>query len=219
MNNTLISLYECRKLIGGLNPWLNLMIGAIGGWGLTRGMTYLSRPNIEMIVGGEAYLLQHTANEIKFLHVKVINKTRNLFMRFLFGNPTLNNARAWISFIDPVTKTEIFKINGRWTTTKEPINYDTNKVDFALAILPSREIIPAGEESEISIAIKSINESSTYAFNNESYLHKWKKSDFELIDNRYLIEVKVAADGNEWKKRFVLLNPGKSTANFKLIMQ
>lgn len=146
----------------------------------------------------------------------VRNVNRNKLKSFFIDNYTANNARAWISFIDIQTKTELLKINGRWTSTKEPVNYTTGTVDIGSALLVSRETIPPGEESEISIALKQNGEKECFAFNNESYLHAWKKPDFKLEEKRYIVRVKISAEGRTWQKDFVLLNLGTTMKNFKL---
>ena len=203
-----------------MNLLINSLVGIVGiviGWIFQRGITFLSKPNIRIILGEDAFMNKGLENEKKFVHINVYNDKRNKFFRFLLDNQSANNARAWVSFIEPITKSEFFKINGRWTTTKEPVNYETNKADISLALIPPRESIPAGENSVIVIAIKSNNSSSAFAFNNESYLYdNWEKPDHELSENIYIVEVKVTSEGYEWKKRFILHNPGKTTSRFNL---
>jgi hypothetical protein len=210
-----MSLDECKKLLGP-NPWVTLGIGTIVGWLFTRGMSFISRPNIQIELGDEGHLLPGTSNEVKFLHVNISNKKRPVLFRFLFGNKTANNARAWINFIDPTTGSEILSINGRWSTTQEPIDYANNQLNIGLILVPSREVIPTGESSDIAVAVKLVNEDSAFAFNNESYLHSWKKPDYELSGKSYYVEVKIVSDGYEWTKVFTLLNPGRSTKYFRL---
>lgn len=90
-------------------------------------------------------------------------------------------------------------------------------ISIAETIITSRETIPPGESSEISIAVKLDGEDNCYAFNNESYLHEWKNPNFELDQKRYIVKVKIAAEGKEWEKEFVLINLGKTIKNFRLI--
>lgn len=206
---------DCLKLIGP-NPWILLVIGTILGWVFNRGITALMKPNIKIQLGDDAYLLKGTAKEVKFLHVRVSNLKRMALLRFLIGNATASQARAWVSFIDPLTMSEIFTIYGRWTSTREPIDYGNNKVDLGLALVVSRENIPAGESSEISVAMKSSGETEAFAFNNESYLHGWKKPDFILDEKRYIIAIKVMSGGYEWTEKFSLLNLDSKTSRFKL---
>lgn len=135
------------------------------------------------------------------------------------SNPTANNARAWISFLDYNSQAEILKINGRWTTKREPVNYQTNQVDLGEALIVPREVLTVGEEFPISIAVKEAGKDSFFGFNNESYLHnKWQNPDYELTEKTYIVNVKVSSEGKEWNKKFLILNSGRRLGMFKLQM-
>ncbi len=177
---------------------LLLFIGALIGWTLQRISDISTRPNITMSIEDSATFIDRASNiNYKFLHIKVKNNKRNLFIKFFIGNQTANVARSWISFIDILTNAELLKINGRWATTKEPVDYK-GSVNIGDAIIASRETIPPDEESVIPITIKQEGKKECFAFNNESYLYSWQKPDFELTEKRYKIKVKVAAEGSEW---------------------
>ena len=193
-----------------------LLAGAILGWFIARVGEEVRKPNIKIFIGDEAYLPVGTQPTHKFLHVKVINSKRNLLSSIFLGNPTANNARAWVSFHDYVTAAEIFKMNGRWTSKKEPVNYATNNVDLGEALITPREIIPPGEETSISIVVKEKGNQEIHGFNNESYLHNWKNPDYELDEKRYRVKIKISSEGKEWIEEFLLLNPAKSIKTLKL---
>lgn len=193
-----------------------LFIGAALGWFLQRLTDIYSKPRLTFEIGSDPIFLPETSAQVKFLNVKIKNVKRNLLSNLLLGNHSASNARSWVSFADPVTKAELLKINGRWTTTKEPVDYKGG-INIGDALITSRETLPPGEESEIGIAIKEDGKNEAYGFNNESYLFSWKKPDFELSEKRYILKVKVAAEGKEWSEEFVLVNLGKTLRNFKLV--
>lgn len=194
-----------------------LFFGILLGWLFARLWEEVRKPNIKLEIGGDGFWPQNTTPKTKFVHIKIINQKRNLLRALFLSNPTANNARAWISFLDYLTHTEVFKMNGRWASKREPVDYTTGKVDLAEVLLPSRETIPSGEETNISIAIKDDGKSSCFGFNNESYIHNWRNPDYELIDKRYIVKVRISAEGKEWTKNFLLHNPGNSLKNFRLV--
>lgn len=197
------------------NPWLLLPIGALLGWFVTRFMNMYARPNLvfrpsddkDFISNGKSY---------KFLNLIVENKRQNLLKKFLFGNYNLNNARVWLRFKDYSSKVEFLKISARWASTREPID-PTGHVIISEILLPSRETIPPGEDAGVSVALKESGEKIFFAFNNDSYLHNWKNPDYELDENKYWVEVRLLADGEEYKHEFLLTNPSTSLRNFKLL--
>lgn len=193
-----------------------LILGILLGWLFVRFWEELRKPNLKLQIGGDGFWPQNTNPKTKFVHVKVVNLKRNLLMGLFLSSPTANNARAWVSFHDYLTKTEIVKMNGRWTSKREPVDYATGKIDLAEVLIPPRETIPPEEESNISIALKDDGKSACFGFNNESYLHNWRHPDYELIDKRYIVKVKVSAEGKEWVKNFLLQNPGNSLKQFKI---
>ncbi|QQG43980.1 MAG: hypothetical protein HYW86_03905 [Candidatus Roizmanbacteria bacterium] len=199
-----------------LKEFLLLLFGAIIGWLLQRLTDILTAPNFKIDIGTSPIFQPPTAKDhYKFMNVSVINVKRGILSFFISSN-TATNARVWLSFLDPETKAELLKINGRWTTTKEPVDYHGG-VNIGDALLVSRETIPPDESTEISIAIKKQGMDECYAFNNESYLYSWEKPDFQLDQKRYLLKVKIAAEGKEWVRNFILLNLGKSLKNFRLV--
>lgn len=206
---------ELDYLLGLINKY-QIIIGFILGWPFARFWEEIRKPQIEMSIGHEALWPSDNSPQTKFLHIKVINKKRKLPTAMFLGHPTANNTRAWISFLDFNTKIELLKINGRWITKKEPVDYAAGKIDLAEALIPPRETIPADEESSLSVALKDVGKSQAFAFNNESYLYQWRKDEFKLEEKRYLVRVKVSAEGKEWIRDFILLNLGTSLKNFKI---
>ncbi len=192
-----------------------LWIGIILGWLLTRIMEMFRRPRISFDSIDDSEF-SRASKKFKFLNVIVKNKKQNWIEKFFLGNTSLNNARVWLSFGEFTSHKEVLKINGRWASTKEPVDYSSGQPLIAEILLPSRDTIPQGEEANISIAIKESTEDSFFAFNNDSYLHNWKNPDFELKDNKYWLEIRILADGEEYIGKFLLSNPSKSLKNFKI---
>lgn len=131
-----------------------LILGVLLGWLFVRFWEELRKPNLKLQIGGDGFWPQNTNPKTKFVHIKVINFKRNLLMGLFLSSPTANNARSWVSFHDYLTKTEIVKMNGRWTSKREPVDYTTGKIDLAEVLILPRETIPAGEETNISVALK-----------------------------------------------------------------
>jgi hypothetical protein len=193
-----------------------LVVGIVLGWLFTRVMEMLKRPEISFEVSDDKEFFRE-GKKFKFLNLMIKNQKPNIIKEFLFGNLNLNNARVWLRFLEYETGAEISKINARWASTKEPVDYQTHQPIISEILLPSRDTVPSGEDGSVSVAIKEDGEKSFFAFNNESYLHEWKYSDFELDDKKYLLEIIILADGHEFKHKFLLLNSSKSVKNFKIL--
>lgn len=207
------------EFMNNLGNFINnnqLLVGILLGWLLTRIMEMIRKPNITFHISDDRDFTKG-ARTYKFLNVFIKSNKQNVFKKFFFGSSSINNARAWIRFKDFSSKTEFLKINGRWASTKEPVDYVTNQPLIPEILLPSRDTIAPGEDAAISVAIKESGEDTFFAFNNESYLHNWKHPDFELSDKKYWVEIKILSDGDEYIHEFLLTNPSKSLRNFKLL--
>lgn len=200
-----------------LEAILFLVIGAVIGWFFQRLTDLLTGPKFKIEgITGSVFQLPGTTNKFKFLNVKATNIKRGFLRRLFVGNSTATNARVRVYFLDTETKAELLEINGRWTSTKEPVDYRGN-INIGDALIISRETIPPGESAEISIAVKEETKTDCYAFNNESYLYSWFKQDFLLDQKRYIVRVLITSDGKEWSKEFTMLNLGTTLRNFKII--
>ncbi|MCB9813201.1 MAG: hypothetical protein H6772_02210 [Pseudomonadales bacterium] len=193
-----------------------LWIGAILGWIISRMMEMLQKPKIEFVIIKD-HEFTRNSRKFKFINLTIRNSKQNFLSKFFFGNQNLNNSRVWLTFKDYNSRKEILKANGRWASTREPIDYSSGQPLIPEILIPSRETIPQGEEANISIAIKENGDDSFFLFNNESYLHNWKNPDFELKDNKYWLKIRLLADGHEYTKEFLLSNPSKSLKNFKVL--
>lgn len=193
-----------------------LWVGVISGWLITRIMEALRKPSISFKLSDDQEFTKGN-KKYKFINLIISNNRRNFIKKFLFGNIPINNARVWLRFNDYSSNVEFLKIDARWASTKEPVDYNTNQLIIPEIILPSRDTIPVGEEAAVSVAIKESGEDSFFPFNNQSYLHNWKHPDYELTDKKYWLEILLLTDGEEYKHKFLLTNPSKSLRNFKLL--
>lgn len=193
-----------------------LWIGIVVGWLLTRFMETLRKPDLKFDPVDDSDFIRGN-KKFKFINVSITNNEQSSIRKLFFGNSSLNSGRAWIIFQDYSSKIEVLRVNARWASTKEPIDYSSGQPLIPEIVLPSRDTIPPGETAVVSVAIKESSEDSFFAFNNESYLHNWKNADFELKDNKYWLKVLLLADGEEYSKEFLLLNPSKSLRNFRII--
>ncbi len=201
-----------QKFISENQLWVGVIVGVL----LTRAMEMLMRPSISFKLSDDQEFARSN-KKYKFINLIVSNNKRNFLKKFLFGHSSINNARVWLRFKDYSSKVNILNIDGRWASTKEPVDYNTNKIIFSEVILPSRDTIPVGEQAAVSVAIKESGEDSFFAFNNQSYSHSWKNPDYELADKKYWLEILLLADGEEYKYTLLLINPSKSLSNFKLL--
>ena len=210
---------SCKTIIMSIIDFINknqLLFGILFGWLFARITNYFGRPTIIYKISNDREFATNNKT-FKFLNLIVKNKQINVFRKFLLGSSSLNNARVWLSFLDYASKAEMLKINGRWASTKEPVDYQSGQPIIPEVLLPSRDTIPPGEEASISVAIKEKGENSFFPFNNESYLHNWKNPDYELEEKKYFLRIRILADGNEYQKTFLLINPSKSLKNFKIL--
>ncbi len=196
--------------------YFEIILGVFLGGLLTRGWDEIRKPNLKIEIGEDGFWPNNSSSDVKFLHIKVNNVKRNWLDSIFFGNLTANNARAWVSFLDYPSKKELVKMNGRWTSKKEPVDYSTGKINLAEVLIPPRETIPSGEETNISITLKDKGKNNFYGFNNESYSYNWRKPEYELDEKRYIVRIRISSEGKDWLTDFVLLNPGKPLSNFKL---
>jgi len=210
--------------IGGLIGLLTaLVVAAIYEW--------IRRPNLDFTIDTSSNEGERDIKgknfKWKFINVIVENKTRSWWLSWLRGNVAAENARAWVSFRDYDSSSELVKISARWSTTKQPIN-DFGRPDWSLILVTSRESIPVGESASLAVAIKTDKSEYIFAFNNESYLYYpeynppydtlWSKPEFEIgSDKKYRVCVKVLAQGHEYHKEFILLNPRKSYKSIKIL--
>lgn len=195
-----------------------LWIGIVLGWVLTRIMEMFRKPRISFEPSNDSEFTRGN-KKFKFINVTVKNAKQNLVKKFFFGNSSLNNARVRLVFKDYTANIEILKLNGRWASTKEPVDYVSGQPLIPEILIPSRDSVPPGEDATVSVAIKEFGEDSFFAFNNDSYLHNWKNPDYELQDDKYWLEIHLLADGDEYIGKFLFSNPSKSLRNFKIIKQ
>jgi len=95
---------------------------------------------------------------------------------------------ARIKFLDFDTNKEIFSLDGRWSTTGEPLQtisngFGTNQA-FDYSKVPGlrfEHILP-GESSNLAVAVKIGGESSFYGFSNYSYAFDFFKNEEWKLD-------------------------------------
>lgn len=209
---------DVQSFINNISPLVDsnqLWIGVVLGWFLTRFMETLRKPNLKFEQADDTEFARGN-KQFKFININITNNKQRRLKKFFVGNSSLNNARAWVIFEDYSSRVEVLRVNARWASTKEPIDYNSGQPLILEILLPSRDTIPPGETAMVSVAIKESGEDSFFAFNNESYLHNWKNADFELKDNKYWLKILLLSDGEEYSMEFLLLNPSKSLRNFKV---
>ncbi len=184
--------------------------GAILGFLLSYCFEFFKRPNIQITINPT----KQYGPERKWMFINAVVQNKERKFPFPWRNANINHASAWIEYQDYDTSASIKSIRARWSSTKQPIS-PGGEVDLANLMVIQRETIPIGEAAEIPILLK-VNDTSDlnlYAFNNESYelntpRDLWRKPDFSIGNlKRYLVKIRILADGHEKTEEFILLNP------------
>lgn len=211
------------------NGWYPALFFTFLGWLIASIHYEIKKPNIVFeLVGREETGIRKIGNKDyawKFINIIIHNKKRPWYKSWFWGNIHINNARGWVIFKDYQTKTILKTVDGRLNTTSEPI--DGEKVNLGSIYVTSRESIPVGEKSGLAIALKTNQSEDVYGFNNSSYLYYplfrdpnntlWSKPDLEIgNDKKYLICVKVLAEGHEYRRKFLLINRSKKYDSIEL---
>jgi hypothetical protein len=161
-------------------------------------------------------LLTHTPTH-RFLHVKAVNHRSRFWGRLMPRNAALF-CRAWVDVFPGAGAP--FTFDARWTTKREPGEYiglDKLKIDPGLVYQIPREDIHAGEEAEISIAVKHQNEEECYGFNNKSYMFSaWKNPDWKIGLGKHRVAVRLSCGDLYITRNFFLNNQSNRIDDFKL---
>lgn len=165
----------------------------------------------------------------RFLNVEVLNETqpswwvRYILLPGLIPRYTASACQAWISYRNEGGG-EILPIDGRWSSTPEPLNPTAEGLLFDVSKVAGgqRENIPydgpkAGR-CALTIGLKFDGESDCYAFNSWSYAFPhWKNPDWKLPSGRYEVVVTVATSGYTFRSPiFILENPSSNNVDFVL---
>lgn len=189
--------------------WIDIFIGGIVGFLSAYFFDWLKRPNILIYPNPTKQF--DPGGKWVFLNIVIENRNH----KFLFRNMNADQVSAWVNFLDFDSGVEIKSIRARWSSSRQPIV--NGQIDYANIFVQSRESIPVGERSEIAAVVKVLdkNDHNIYAFNNESYQftdpkNLWRKGEYSIGKQaRYKVKIKVLADGYEFNKTFILLNPNQ----------
>lgn len=169
----------------------------------------LKKPNLQIQITSPSDL-NLPQGEFRILNLKVSNTRKRRIIKYF--DQTATQLKATLYFCDYDSGVQILDpIVGRWNTTKEPLSPDGKFVDNGLALVPQREVLPPGEETSLSIAIKKLDNDNCFPFNNESYLYlpdfanpKWK-----IEDEKFIVYVKLqSAEAEKESKKFIVINKG-----------
>lgn len=183
---------------------------------------WFKTPTLEITVGSKTLpreLPRNPSIKYIFLHLNVKNKN------FLWFTQPALAVKAKISFKNPSTGKEIFSIDGRWAGNPEPY-IPTNPhgtegtVNPTLYPLLRRIDILSGSTEELDVGIKYDDETSIYAFSNESYEppeeKMWRKSKWEITLPMILLDVTVYSGTLKTRKRFLLENPSNDLTSVSI---
>jgi hypothetical protein len=199
------------------------IIGFVASFYASLWVEFLRRPILAFRVGnvGDG---TRGSDSWRFLHVSVYNTTKPpRWLRFVLlpGLPPRYSAsatQAWISY--RLQGKEVLKLEGRWSSTPEPLIPTSRGVLFDPSKVPGgqRENIPFGEGSAIAVGLKFDGDPEYFAFNSWSYgFPKWKNPDWRLTKARYEVVVTVVTGGYQYPSpTFILDNPGIAKTGFNL---
>jgi len=199
------------------------ILGAFIGAFLAIWRENLAKPNLVIKPGsfGDGSY-QHIGRSSRFIHLKVINKEwPRWWQRFFYGLRSAHSCKAKLDFIDPITKSTIFSIQGRWNSTPEPLIPITSPnvgiFDPARAMHGEIETILPNEEKEITIALKFEGDDEFFGFNNWSYLFSnWRNPKWVIEKASVLLKITLWWDSGRMEKCFVISNEQKTINSFHI---
>lgn len=154
----------------------------------------------------------------KFVHVVVTNR-RQFVRSLVFGSRMAMFCQAEIEFLDPHTRRAMVTIDGRWSSTGEPIQVLKRDRVFDFSKVPALRFdhIAPGKSARLAVAIKNEGQSEFYAFSNLSYaFDKLDNPAWKIAHSRSPMRVSVTAgNGERSTTEFTLRNPSRRIADFK----
>jgi len=197
------------------------VIGFVASLFATLWVEFLRRPILTFQIGETADGSRGT-DSWRFLHVEVLNNIKApSWLRWILlpGLPpryAASAAQAWVSYSQKGS--EILRVEGRWSSTPEPLTPTTQGAlfDSSKVLGGQRENIPYGGKSAVAIGLKFDGEKDCFAFNSWSYAFpKWKNPDWRLPDDRYEVRVVVTTSGYQFLSPvYVLDNPSPRRSDF-----
>jgi hypothetical protein len=149
----------------------------------------------------------------RYVHVYVENGALPVPLRRLTQRRTAAACRALLTFRTPGQVRPLFEpVVGRWAGTPEPLQPRPDG-GYVLDVtkLPAgqeKDVAPGGREI-VDVAVKFDGESQFYVWNNESYVHDWRRPP-PLDGREYHVLVSVRSGGVEVAREFRLRNNGSS---------
>lgn len=160
----------------------------------------------------------YAPGQFRFVHVRVRNSAYRLW-RWQLRRPA-TFCRAKLSFGDIGVAAHRFELHGRWSSLAEPVHVVPGAgpiLDYGAILVPPREIISAGEQAPVPIAVKQEGVTDCFGFNNESYLHpNWSNPAWVLGPGTYWVRVQITSAEVEAVRVFYVVNNGTLRAGLTL---
>jgi hypothetical protein len=200
--------------------FLSTIFGGFVSIGAVVFVEYLRRPSLTLFKEDPPLDNRYDASrgfpatEMRFLRVRLLNRTLPWFASWMVRGPALQ-CRAAITFHD-VDEQDMFgrAMEGRWSNTPEPA-----PIVIALGTPQGQQIalmpqprgwvdVQPGESELLDIAIRADNDTECYGWNNEAYYSKprWRNPYWRLPSGRYLVRVIVTSAGQKCVGWFRLEN-------------
>ena len=165
---------------------------------------------------------EYASGRFAFLHVTVINKP----LRGLFGlvqrREVAGDCRVQMVFEGNDFK--LGPIEGRWSTTPEPVRVDirdgqvTTFIDASLIPLGHRwTLAPDEAGADLAVAVKTQGQQECFAFNGWSYLHpRWSNQEWRIPKGTYRVRVTASSAGASVERTLTLVNESESLDGFRI---
>jgi len=202
---------------------ISYIFAGIIGWFISAILRNFSKPYLVITPLEDS--LNTNPGSHKFLHIKIENRKRRWWKKFLFGERAALFCRAYIKYIGPDDNHELISgpLSGRWSSTGEPVLQVGNQRHFQYNRVPDLrfEHIMPGDSVNLAVAVKINGDQEFYAFDNVSYayLHEAFRDPNKKMDKKtcdVLIKI-VTTDGFYREKKFRICNPTQQLGNFKFL--
>lgn len=196
---------------------LEVVLGAVISIVITILIEALRKPRLDIQISAytDRNYENRPANQVRFLHLKLVNKPLPPLFRWMTRETALQ-CHGFVSF-HHLDGQSVFgrSMPIRWSGSLEPtpMNLRVDDKHFLIVdptklTLESRIDVPAGEAEILDVAAKFDEEEECYGWSNESYFSEpiWRNPSWRLPSGRYLVRTTVISAGQKVTKIVRLVN-------------
>jgi hypothetical protein len=175
------------------------------------------RPSLEIQIGPKNEG-EREWGRFAFVHVNVVNKPLGSLFGLVERREVASNCRVQMVFEGDNFK--LGPIEGRWSTTPEPIRVDAGGgfVDPSLIPIGHRwTLAPDEGGADLAVAVKTQGQQECFAFNGWSYLHpRWCNQEWRIPRGTYRVRVTASSAGASVERTLTLVNESESLDGFRI---